>query len=140
MEVGIMGYKRGNKGATLIENKTPKAPEPVIEEKVEEVVNDVAEEETTTEVIEEVKTEEAPVEVFGIVDGVDMALNIRKDPEIIPNNQIAILGKGTKIIVVDANKTVKNKDGEWYKIRIVDKDPKDLTGNGYAMKKYIKII
>lgn len=126
-----MGYKRGNKGATLIENKTPKAPEPVIEEKVEETIDKVA---------EEVKTEEAPVEVFGIVDGVEMALNIRKDPEIKPNNQIAILGKGTKIVVIDANKTVKNEDGEWYRIRIVDKDPKDPTGNGYAMKKYIKII
>lgn len=126
-----MGYKRGNKGATLIENKTPKAPEPVIEEKVEETIDKVA---------EEVKTEEAPVEVFGIVDGVEMALNIRKDPEIKPNNQIAILGKGTKIVVVDANKTVKNEDGEWYRIRIVDKDPKDPTSNGYAMKKYIKII
>lgn len=132
-----MGYKRGNKGATLINNKAPKPPVTNIEKEVEETVNDAVEEVTTK--VEE-KTEETPVEVFGIVDGVEMALNIRKDPEIKQNNQIAILGKGTKIIVVDANKTIKNKDGEWYKIRIVDKDPKDPTGNGYAMKKYIKII
>lgn len=135
-----MGYKRGNKGATLINNKAPQPSVTNIEKEVEETVKDVVEEATK---VEEEKTEETPVEVFGIVDGVEMALNIRKDPEIKPNNQIAILGKGTKIIVVDANKTVKNEDGEWYRIRIVDKDPKDPkdpTGNGYAMKKYIKII
>ena len=92
---------------------------------------------------EEVKEEiQEPVEnvVDAVIDGVDVSLNIRKEPEVKPNNQIAILGKGVKIKVVDPDKTVKNKSGEWYKIRIVDADPKDPTGNGYAMKKYIKII
>ena len=93
--------------------------------------------------VPEVKEEiQEPVEnvVDAVIDGVDVSLNIRKEPEVKPNNQIAILGKGVKIKVVDPDKTVKNKSGEWYKIRIVDTDPKDPTGNGYAMKKYIKII
>ena len=92
---------------------------------------------------EEIKEEiQEPVEnvVDAVIDGVDVALNIRKDPEVKTNNQIAILGKGVKIKVVDPDKPIKNKSGEWYKIRIVDADPKDPTGNGYAMKKYIKII
>lgn len=93
------------------------------------------------EIVEETKTEE-PVEKLAdaIVYGVDVALNIRKEPEIKANNQIAILGKGVKIVVVDPDKTIKNKDGEWFKIRIKDADPKDPEKNGYAMKKYIKII
>lgn len=76
-------------------------------------------------------------EVEAIVDGVEMGLNIRKDPEVKKFNKIAVLGKGTKVIVVDPEKPIKNKDGEWYKIRIVDKDKKE---NGFAMKKFIKII
>lgn len=106
---------------------------------------EVVEEKATEPVAvpEEVKEEiQEPVEnvVDAVIDGVDVSLNIRKEPEVKPNNQIAILGKGVKIKVVDPDKTVKNKSGEWYKIRIVDADPKDPTGNGYAMKKYIKII
>ena len=107
--------------------------QPVVEEKATEPVA----------VPEEVKEEiQEPVEnvVDAVIDGVDVSLNIRKEPEVKPNNQIAILGKGVKIKVVDPDKTIKNKSGEWYKIRIVDADPKDPTGNGYAMKKYIKII
>lgn len=125
-----MGYKRSNKGAIPSGkiDKTPVAPMPANLE--EEVIQKT----------EELVKEQEPEEVFGIVDGVEMALNIRKDPEVKQSNQIAILKKGTKIIVVDAKKPIKNKDGEWYKIRIVNKDPKDPTGNGYAMKKYIKII
>lgn len=125
-----MAYKRGNRGATPIEkiDKTPVAPIPA------DLENEVIQ--TTKELTKE----EIPEEVFGVIDGVEMALNIRKDPEIKPNNQIAILGKGTKIIVIDAKKPIKNKDGEWYKIRVIDKDPKDSAGNGYAMKKYIKIL
>lgn len=90
-------------------------PNPQVEEKIEETIE-------------------------AVVDECE-CLNIRKDPELKPNNQIAILGKGTKIVVVDPKKPVKNKEGEWYKIRLVDADPKDdPTKNGYAMKKYIKII
>ena len=126
-----MGYKRGNKGATPVGkiDKTPVAPIPA------NLENEVIQK--TEELVEEAEVKE---EVFGIVDGVAMALNIRKDPEVKPNNQIAILGKGTKIIVIDAKKPIKNKDGEWYKIRVIDKDPKDPASNGYAMKKYITII
>jgi hypothetical protein len=92
------------------------------------------------ETTEHLTKEETVKEVEAIVDGVQMALNIRKDPEIKSNNQIAILGKGTKIIVVDPDKTVKNKDGEWFKIRLFNKDKDEPDANGYAMKKYIKII
>lgn len=91
--------------------------------------------------ITESKPEEVKEElVEAIIDGAD-CVNIRREPEVIPNNQIAILGRGTKIVVVDPKKTEKNKDGEWYKIRIVDKaDSKDPDNNGFAMKKYIKIV
>lgn len=92
--------------------------------------------------------EEAPVikepvveEVEGIIDGVEMSLNIRSKPEVKPNNQIAILGKGTKIVVLDAKKPILGDGEEWYKVRLrKDADPKDPDNNGYAMKKYIKVL
>ena len=107
-----MGYKRGSKPMSQ--------PKPIKEVKEEPIAPAVVEEKL----------------VDAIVDGVDVALNIRKDPEVKPNNQIAILGKGVKIVVVDPEKPIKNKDGEWFKIRIKDNEPNE----GYAMKKYIKII
>ena len=74
-----------------------------------------------------------PAEVEAIVSGVETALNIRKEPEVKANNQIGIVGKGTKIIVVDPEKPIKKGGEEWYKVR--------LNGEpGYAMKKYIKVI
>ena len=116
--------KKGNRMATQLDKK-PEVPMPA------DLENEVIK--ATEELVEE-KTEE----VEAVVDGVDMALNIRKDPEIKPNNQIAILGKGTKIIVVDPKKTVKNKDGEWYNVRL--KGEKDEDGKGYALKRYIKVV
>ena len=116
--------KKANRMATQVD-KTPEKPIPADLES--EVIK------ATEELVEE-KTEE----VEAVVDGVDMALNIRKDPEIKPNNQIAILGKGTKIIVVDPKKTVKNKDGEWYNVRLKGKKGEDE--NGYALKRYIKVV
>ena len=104
-----MGYKRGSKPISQPIKEVKEEPiAPAVEEKL----------------------------VDAIVDGVDVALNIRKDPEVKPNNQIAILGKGVKIVVVDPEKPIKNKDGEWFKIKIKDNEPNE----GYAMKKYIKII
>lgn len=85
--------------------------------------------------VEEVKEET----VEAVIDNCE-CLNIRKEPELKANNQIAILGKGIKIVVVDPKKPVKNKEGEWYKIRLFDADPKDPTKNGYAKKEYIKIV
>lgn len=120
-----MNNRRGTKTVTRVD-KTPKVPMPTDLE--ESVVK------TTEELIEEKKVEE----VEAIVDGVDMALNIRKDPEKKPNNQIAILGKGTKIIVVDPKKTIKNKDGEWYKVRLKNKEKEEE--HGYALKKYIRVV
>lgn len=91
----------------------------------------------------EVKPQVKEELVDAVIDGAE-CVNIRREPEVKPNNQIAILGKGTKIVVVDPKKTTKNKDGEWYKIRIVDKESlnqeEDPTRNGFAMKQYIKIV
>lgn len=77
--------------------------------------------------------------VNAVVDGCN-CLNIRREPEVKSNNQIAILGRGTKIIVVNPKKTEKNKDGEWYKVRVIDEDSKEPADSGYAMKAYIKIV
>lgn len=93
-------------------------------------------EETPKPLVEEVKEEL----VDAVVDNCE-CLNVRKDPEVKANNQIAILSKGTKIIVVDPKKLVKNKDGEWFKVRLEKiTKPEDPTGNGYAMKQYIKVV
>ena len=101
-------------------------------------------EETVSNPTTEKKIEE-PVEetenlADAVVDGVVMSLNIRKDPKVEANNQIAILGAGTKIIVVDPDKPILKDGIEWLKVRLSGKDKKDPTGNGYAMKKYIKVI
>ena len=78
------------------------------------------------------------LEVDAVVDGVKMNLNIRSNPRVEPNNQIAILGKGTKLIVMSPDKPI-NKNGEtWYKVRL--KNSKDDQTVGYAMKKYIRIL
>lgn len=78
------------------------------------------------------------IEADAVVDGVKMNLNIRSNPKVEPNNQIAILGKGTKLIVMSPDKPV-NGDGEiWYKVRL--KNSKDDQIIGYAMKKYIRIL
>lgn len=76
---------------------------------------------------------EEPEQIEGVVDGVDIALNIRENPEVKSNNKIGIAEKGTKIIIVDPKKPVKNDGEEWYKV-ILNNTP------GYAMKKYIKVI
>lgn len=78
------------------------------------------------------------IEADAVVDGVKMNLNIRSNPKVEPNNQIAILGKGTKLIVMSPDKPI-NKNGEtWYKVRL--KNSKDDQTVGYAMKKYIRIL
>ena len=91
-------------------------------------------------VIPEVETVEEPKEetikeVDAIVDGVDMYLNIRKKPEVKDDNKITMLKKGYRIVVVDPEKPIQNKGESWFKIKIGN-PPQE----GYAMKKYIKII
>ena len=110
---------------------------PVPKEVVKEVVK--TEEEPANEVPVE-PVEEIENIVDAVVDGVEMSLNIRKNPKKEANNQIAILGKGTKIIVVNPEKTVKEDGEEWYKVRLFGGDKKDPDVNGYAMKKFIKVI
>lgn len=75
-------------------------------------------------------------EVDAVVDGVKMNLNIRRAPKVEPNNQIAILGKGTKLIVMSPSKPVKGDGETWYKVKL----KKDDSEVGYAMKKYIRIL
>lgn len=105
---------------------------------VEEPKQDILEPEV--EAKEEPVVEETEILADAIVDGVEMSLNIRKDPKVVANNQIAILHKGTKIIVVNPGKPILKDGIEWFKVRLLDHDPEDPTGNGYAMKKYIKVI
>lgn len=78
------------------------------------------------------------IEADAVVDGVKMNLNIRSNPKVEPNNQIAILGKGTKLIVMSPDKPVKGDGETWYKVRL--KNSKDDQTIGYAMKKYIRIL
>lgn len=78
------------------------------------------------------------IEADAVVDGVKMNLNIRSNPKVEPNNQIAILGKGTKLIVMSPDKPVKGDGEDWYKVRL--KNSKDDQTIGYAMKKYIRIL
>ena len=92
---------------------------------------------TEFESITEPVAEEKETIVDGYIDGVDMALNIRNEPEVKANNQVAILGKGTKIKVVDPHKPVENRDGWWYKVLFLDGNKEK---EGYAMKKFIKVV
>ena len=98
------------------------------EKKVEEPVVEEAHE------VEEVK-EPVVDEAEAVVDGVQMNLNVRKEPKVAPNNQIGILGKGTKVIVMSPKKTIENGGEHWLKIRFGN-PPQE----GYAMKKYIRMI
>lgn len=82
-------------------------------------------------VVEEAKVEE-PETVDAEVYGVDSMLNIRSTPEVKDDNVITLVKKGTKLKVVDPKKAEKDS---WYKIIVTD-----MKMEGYAMKKYIKII
>lgn len=112
-----MGKRRGNR-------EVPKTVEPIKEEVVAPV----------EEVIEEPK-EEVTKEVDAIVDGVDMYLNIRNKPEVKEETKIGMVKKGYKIVVVDPEKPIKGKDEVWVKVKFGN-PPQE----GYAMKKYIRVI
>lgn len=104
-------------------------------EVVEPVVEEVKEEPVVEEPVQEEVVEEVEEGVDAVVDGVDSHLNVRKDPKVEPNNQVAIVSKGTKLIVMKpTNEKPINNDGEsWYKVKTNDQV-------GYAMKKYIRIL
>lgn len=111
-------------------------PEVNIETVAESFVEDVSKVED--QLPKDCVNEPEILEVDAVVDGVKMNLNIRSNPKVEPNNQIAILGKGTKLIVMSPDKPI-NKNGEtWYKVRL--KNSKDDQTVGYAMKKYIRIL
>lgn len=74
---------------------------------------------------------EEPEIVNGVVDEVDNLLNVRSTPRLEEGNIMMQIKKGTKIQVVDPKKA----KGEWYRIVVTDRKTE-----GYAMKKYIKII
>ena len=102
------------------------------DEVVKEEANKIVEQELAPKVEEPVVDE-----AEAIVDGVDMSLNVRKEPKVEPNNQVGILGKGTKVIVMKPKEPVKS-DGElWHKIRFGSSKDEKV---GYAMKKYIRIL
>ncbi len=105
---------------------TKPTPAAEISPKAEEVVK-----ETVDEIIEE---EKEILEPNAEVSGVDVFLNIRKEPSLREGTIITMLPKGTKIIVTD-KKPIKNDQGEWYKVKVLDPEME-----GYAMKKYIKVI
>lgn len=115
-----------------------KPEEPKTEERVIGVDLAPGEDVSVVKEPETIRTEGEPYEVEevvadGVIDTVGTSLNIRQEPKVVPNNQIAILGKGTKIIVVDPKETIKSDGEEWYKVR--------YNGDqGYAMKKYIKVL
>lgn len=95
---------------------------------------------------EEVKEEPVVVEekeelVEAEVDGVRSMLNIRMKPEVKDNNQIAMLGKGTRLFVVNPKEEHEGSGEKWYKVRLSkEADKNDPANNGYAMKKYIKLL
>ena len=102
-----------NKKFTAVE--TPVEEPKIVEEIIEETPT--VEEQLPEEPVKKPKKE--VVEVDAIVDGVKMNLNIRSNPRVEPNNQIAILGKGTKVIVMNPDKEYKSADGEtWLKIKL----------------------
>lgn len=74
---------------------------------------------------------EEPEIIEAVVDGVDNLLNIRSTPKVEEGNIVAQIKRATKIQVVDPKKA----KGEWYRIIVTDRKTE-----GYAMKKYIKII
>lgn len=84
-----------------------------------EVVNDV-------EVVDEVP---------GVVDNVTKSLNVRKEPKVEPNNQVGILEKGTKVIVMKPKEPIEANGETWLKIRFGVPEQE-----GYAMKKYIRVL
>ena len=115
---------------TFVNKEVPKVEETPAEEIVETA--DEVEETVSEDTVEpEVKVEE-PETVEGIIEGVKTALNIRRKPEVEPNNQIGIVGKGAKIIVVDPKHPVESNGEVWYKV-LLNKEP------GFAMKKYIQV-
>lgn len=97
----------------------------------DEVVKDEANKIVEQELASKVEEPEADA----IVDGVEMNLNVRKEPKVVPNNQVGILEKGTKVIVMAPKKTVESDGEHWLKIRFGN-PPQE----GYAMKKYIRMI
>ena len=104
-------------------------PEPASSEEVkQEEVTVIKEPKVESEVKEE------PVSVEGEVCNVNRFLNVRKHPKVEVNNIVGIIEKGMRIVVTD-KKPVTNKDGEWYKIKVTKSGLE-----GYAMKKYIKIL
>ncbi len=108
-------------------------PEVTTEKVAESFIEDVSKVEDQLPVEEPKVTIE---EVDAVVDGVKMNLNIRRAPKVEPNNQIAIISKGTKLIVMSPSKPVKGDGETWYKVKL----KKDDSEVGYAMKKYIRIL
>lgn len=87
--------------------------------------------ETVKEIVEETKNDLPNAEVIDI----EKFLNVRSTPKVERGNIIGMLTNGTKIIVVDKKPVTDQEKNEWYKIKVLDPEL-----DGYAMKKFIKVI
>lgn len=112
--------------------KVDKAIEPEVKEKTAEILNAPVEFEATEQVHEDfIPPEEDRVKGYvEVADGT--TLNIRKAPVVRPNNQIAILGKGVELTVVDPGNPINSEGESWYKVEVNDEP-------GFAMRKFIRL-
>ena len=78
---------------------------------------------------EPIVNKEEPKEYDGIVEGVEMYLNIRENPDL-SASIITMIKNGAKLKVVD-----KNEGSDFYKVK-----SENPAFNGYAMKKYVKLV
>ena len=106
----------------------------VAADEVKEAVEDTSEKDLESTVDDTVVIK-AHIQARAVVDGVKRSLNVRKNPEVVPNNQIGILDKGTEVIVVDPDKKIEKNGITWFKIEFGN--PAQV---GYAMEKYIRIL
>lgn len=105
----------------------------VTADEIKKAVEDTTEKDL--EVDNTVVAPKARIQAPAVVDGVKRSLNVRKKPEVVPNNQIGILDKGTEVIVIDPGKKIEKNGITWVKIEFGN--PAQV---GYAMEKYIRIL
>lgn len=106
---------------------------PIIEEDSAKLLEKSLEKEPILDSTIEIDDEE----VDGVVDGVSSHLNVRETPEVKADNVLTIIKKGTSVKVVTPKKTFEGSGEKWHKIRVFNVEP---PVNGYAMKKYIRIL
>ena len=73
--------------------------------------------------------------VEAVVDFVEQYLNVRSAPKVEKNNQVGILEKGTKVIVMSHKDPIESDGTSWVKVKFGNPEQE-----GYVMKKYIRIL